>query len=177
MKALMSAFVTVIYLCIGSFTALVCLAALEYEGTAENVLVILFWIFGAAACGIGFANFVLGVVQIFKPKNVPYKSVMVCKIVLVPFFILNFIYCMLIFVGSLNPFLLWLLPIVIFLAILTYGILLATSAYNAGYLIYRLRTGEGSFIENIVFIILHFIYIADVVSSVVLYVKKRGELN
>ena len=177
MKALIIAFISALYLCIGSFTGLVVLAIIGYESaTAETVIVALFWVFGVISCGLGFANFLLGVVRVFKPKPEPYKTVMVAKLALVPFFILNFVYLAIITLGSLNPFLFWFLPIVIFAMILTYGVLLATSAYTAGHLVYKLRQGEGSFTENIVFLVLHFIYITDVVASVVLYLKNKNNI-
>lgn len=174
MKGLLSAFITTLYLMMISFTALIVLTALEYEGIGNTLFVVGVWVFGVISCILGFANFVLGIVKIFRPKKSPYKTVMICKLILVPFFVMNFIYLVLIFLGSLNIFLIWMLPIVIFLTILTYGILLATSVYNIGYLIHRLTHREGAVLEQIIFIVLHFLYVIDVVASVVLYVKNKN---
>lgn len=176
MKALLSAFVTSLYLTIGVFTAMVCLVGINNEGTAIDVLRILFYVLAVLGCILGVANFMLGVVYLFKEKKCPYGTVMVCKLVLVPFFILNFIYIVIIFFGSLNPFLIFMLPLSIFLMVLTYGIVLATSAYNVGYMLNKIKNGEGTILDKLILIVCHFIFVLDVIASVVLvYRNKKRE--
>lgn len=95
------------------------------------------------------------------------------KIAFLPFFILHFIYCFIIAMGSANPFLMWtwiFIPIEIALA---YIVLLSTSAYNISKIICLLRTKKISGGQCALHIILQLFFVADLIDNVILSIKER----
>lgn len=175
MKKLLIPFVVFVYLMQAYFLVL-CGLSSKFDSFNFNyyLLYIPFFVFGFAALIFGILNCVFGLLQISRPIRGVYKTVMICKLALIPFFIINFIICVLLAVGMLNPFLLILGVVVMLLCLLvTYGIMLSTSVYNVGYAVYQVRQGEVSFLEVLMPVIFQFIYILDCVGAVMLYIKGK----
>ena len=108
--------------------------------------------------------------------NNPSKTVMISKLVLIPWFIVNFYFCMLMFVGTLNPFLLILAPIVAVIEIsITYLLMITISFTELCFVINRLKTKELVMSKYLVFLnILLFIFCLDCLGSILLHIKTRN---
>ena len=79
---------------------------------------------------------VMSLVSSFKSDNNPTKSTMIIKLLLIPWFIINFFYCVLIFAGFLNPWMMLLAPVVAFILIcITYIFVISTSVFDIEFVI------------------------------------------
>lgn len=173
MKALLAAFSTALYSMQISFVVAVTLLMADSRAAAEG-FAIAATILGVIAGILGLVNIAFAVLHIFLPQQPVFGSIMVAKLCLIPFFVIHFIFCLLIVAGFLNPFLAWSLLFVVPMMIgLTYAVLIVTSAYTIGYMIYRLRTKQTTLQAEIAYIIAHLVFVADTVASVLLYVRER----
>lgn len=122
------------------------------------------------------ASAIVSFLTIFKKANNPSKTVMISKLVLIPWFIVNFYFCMLMFAGTLNPFLLILAPIVAVIEIsITYLLMITISFTELCFVINRLKTKELVMSKYLVFLnILLFIFCLDCLGSILLHIKTRN---
>ncbi|MCF0117742.1 MAG: hypothetical protein HUJ61_06835, partial [Bacilli bacterium] len=131
--------------------------------------------------GLGIACLIIGLLQMKKPTRDVYKTTMIIKCILIPYYIVNFVFGILMgFTTVLAIISMWLTVIGIFMyiilvlgVILTYMLMLATSAPNIGFLIYSFKTKKISLSWFITNMILQFFFVSDVVSSIMLYVKEK----
>lgn len=131
-------------------------------------------VLGIIAFFLGVANIVLAITYILVPHQNKYKAIMIAKLALIPFFIMNFIICTLVCVGLLNPWLFMTsIVIVPLMIVITYGVLLVTSSYNLAHMIRALSKKEVTSKELTLHIIFHLIFVLDVVSSILLYVNEK----
>lgn len=163
-----------VYLSQLPFVVLLAVSCAEVEVSDGVVLAV--EIFCAVTClvtlGIGLANLIVAVLNFSKDIRPPYRLTMTAKLVLVPFFIVNFVIWALLIVGSLNPFLFFLAPLfAVFSVVSTYMIMLASGVHNMAYLLRELiKTRQ---IKYIFYLIAHFIFCIDVVAAIVLYIKEK----
>lgn len=130
--------------------------------------------FGLIALTIGVGHLILGLRQSYSPTSNICRFTMLSKISLIPFFILNFVICFLFVAGAFNPFLIWSLFIIVpIMVFLTYLVLLTTSSYNIGYLMYKVRKKECTLAFGIWYSIFHLIFCIDVFASIVLYYNEK----
>lgn len=126
-------------------------------------------IIGVTAIFIGAAYSILALIRSVKPAPHPFRDGLVFKLVMIPFFIINFYLCGLLLAGLLNPWLAWsvfgVIPLVIFL---TYLVLLVTSSYSLGMMIRTLVVTKTNRKRYGWQIALHFIFVADVISAFVI---------
>lgn len=126
-------------------------------------------IIGVTAIFIGAAYSILALIHSVKPAPHPFRDGLVFKLVMIPFFIINFYLCGLLLAGLLNPWLAWsvfgVIPLVIFL---TYLVLLVTSSYSLGMMIRALVVTKTNRKRYGWQIALHFIFVADVISAFVI---------
>jgi hypothetical protein len=99
------------------------------------------------------------------------KTTMILKILLIPWFINNFIICFCIWAGTLNPFLFLAGPILIFLFIInTYLFMISLSATNIINILTKWTKKElPTSTELIVILIFHFCFCLDVIASILYY--------
>lgn len=121
------------------------------------------------------ASAILSIISIFKKTYNPTKAVMISKIILIPWFIVNFYFCVLMFAGTLNPFLLIFAPVVAIIEIsITYLLMVTISIIDLAFVINRLKSKELSMSKYLVFInILLFIFCLDFLGSILLYTKAK----
>lgn len=106
--------------------------------------------------------------------NKIYKNLMIYKLVLIPFFIINFILWFLLISAMLNPFLFLSEFILIPLSIgFTYIILLTTSIPILTTLLSQQMKKEINLKDNKYKIISLFIFCLDVIGSILIYNKQR----
>ena len=172
MKALLYSFAACLY---AMQICVICWAVFFlYDIPFGFIFIILAALFLIAVLVLGSINLAFGIAQVSNPKEGMDKTVMIVKLVLMPFFVINFIIGALIFAAFVNPFLFMALWIVIpALCVLTYAEMLVTSSYNIGALIHRIRSKQNTLGELALFIVSQFLYFLDVVGSIILYVRQR----
>lgn len=129
---------------------------------------------GLGACGVQAAMVVKAIVQGFKPEPNTYKTTMIYKLVLTPFFVANYYICLFMLGGLLNPWLAWSVPFLIPVMIcLTFYAMAASSSFNISYMINELVTKKKKPSALVAHLVLHCLFVSDVISSVVLYLQDR----
>lgn len=109
-------------------------------------------------------------------KFCPYAVTMKVKLALVPFFIINFVIWALFWLGTFNIFLIWAAPAVWAISLFTtYVFMLGGGAQNISYFFRRFK--EERNIKHLVFAVLHFVYVADVIAAVLAYFDYKTFLN
>ena len=137
-------------------------------------------ILGALIIPVSITNIVLGFTTFVRKTVSSLKTTMVVKIILIPWYIINFLVCFLLIAGFLNPWLFLAVPIILSLLIaITYIHLLATSITNVCYFIKYHIANKLSFDGvTIVGIIFHFIFFLDFIGAIILEQKyKRLEIK
>ena len=105
----------------------------------------------------------------------PLAVTMAVKLALIPFFIINFVVWLILWLGTFNLLLIWFAPAVWLISLSsTYIFMLGGGAWNIVYLI-RLFMREKK-CRYLLYAVMHFIYIADVVASVLAYIDSKDEL-
>lgn len=179
MKKLLIPYIIFLYLLQVSFLTYIGLA-IAFEETSFNTELLLFipLAFGIVAVIFGILNVVFGIIQFYKPNSNVYKVTMISKLVLIPYYVINFIISVLLLIGMLNPFLILYAFIAIpLIVVITYATMFATSTYNLGYMAYLVKRGEKEWQELIMHFIFHFIFVLDVISSMMLVFKLKFSQN
>ena len=125
-------------------------------------------LFLAAACGC--AGLVLSLIFIRKRTDPPYRITLIVKLVLIPWYVLNFYYAFCFVASSLNPFLMVFIPVEIVIAVcVTWFLMVLTGVQNV---IHALKTlverGRKSSPVVIAGIVMHFVFVADIVGAILL---------
>lgn len=159
MKKSLISFTILLYLievlfCLGAFITSVDLSFLIY-----------------IAFGLAVIAFLLGIFVIIKsilnpPTAKPFTFVRSIKLALIPFYVVNFVIGVLLALGSLIAviFLPLMIAIVIVQVMFTYFSIIVTSAQNIIY--FRKKIKEYDFISVVIILVLHIIFVMDIVASV-----------
>lgn len=120
---------------------------------------------------IAVFNLIFGIILFFKKRYNPTKLIMILKLVLIPWFGINFYIGLIVFAGTLNPWLFLLAPVVVFLmVVMTYVFMFSLSIYDIAFLINRMVKREiPNNGLNITTIIMLHMFMLDVVFSIVAY--------
>lgn len=174
MKALLYAFAGCLY---AMQICVICWAVFLFNDIPFGFIFLIFAaVFCFAAVVLGSISLAFGISQISNPKKGMIKTVMIVKLILIPFFIGNFIIGVLVFAAFANPFLFFagfvIIPMMLFL---TYAAMFVTSSYNVGAMIHRIRSGQNTSGELALFIASQFIYLLDVVGAILIFVRQRNE--
>lgn len=178
-KALLWAICALLYAMQLPFAVAIIIVAVNPDFSAEIVRGIA--IASASLCVLIVALCILNITTAVKDylkgqKYCPYATTAKVKLALIPFFIINFVIWAFFWLGTLNMFLIWAAPAVWIISLFTtYVFMLGGGVQNISYLIRRFRD-EGN-IKYLVFAVLHFIYIADVIAAVLAYLDGRTSLN
>jgi hypothetical protein len=125
---------------------------------------------------IAFLNILLAFLNLNKDIKMPYKTTMIIKIVMIPYYIINFFIWAIFVIGTLNPFLIIFLPLIVaFSIVTTYFIMLATSAQNIVCLIKQFFKEKS--LSCLIYAIFHFIFCADVIAAIMLYSNYKQNIN
>ncbi|MDE6408461.1 MAG: hypothetical protein K2K50_07665, partial [Anaeroplasmataceae bacterium] len=108
---------------------------------------------------IGLVNTAIAILDIFSDTPSPTRSTMIMKLVLIPWYFLNFFDWLLVVGICANPWLMLAIPLVICMAIgYTFVILLFTNVHNFSYVIRLIKNKEIKLTSNIVIpVVLHFV--------------------
>lgn len=130
------------------------------------------------AVTICLVNILLAFISAFKSKSNPSKITMIIKIILIPWFSFNFVFCVLLTAVFFNPFLFMAIPLAIALMMfVAYVYMIATSAYDIAFFINRLvRKQIKQKAPLIVATVFLFIFCLDIVGSIIFF-KKSSYLS
>ncbi len=122
------------------------------------------------------ANILLGALSTLHHTADYSKAIMICKIIQIPWFIFNFIFCLLMTILMLQPFLLIAAPIFLILSVAsTYLFMFSTSSLD----VFLLAKSKGvlSSTAKLFSLIFLFFFILDVAGSILAYrtLKKEKE--
>ncbi len=126
----------------------------------------------------GIIGLILAIVAGVRQEAPATVFSMVLKFMMIPFFILNFLFWVFLFLGTLNPFLIVATPFVVLIGgFLTYLVVLMTSLPDVIFTLIELRLYKGCpkklFVLGIVF---SFFFVLDVVGAVILHIAyKKAE--
>lgn len=128
---------------------------------------------------ICIANAILSIVSIFKGKESPTKLVMILKLVLIPWYVLNFVMCALVVAGMLNPMLMFgIIPFIAIASTLTYIYMLPTSLPDIGYFIQlKVKKKVAHTPWMIWSMIFMFIFCLDILGSIIFHFSVKKNLN
>lgn len=145
------------------------------DNNIANAFIIFFIVINVILMIMFIPILILSIISIFKGEEFMPKTVMIIKLSLIPWFIINFIFCFFIFVGMLNPWLMIAEPIAIAVMVsITYLYIITTSIPNIGYIIHLLKKKELKITNKLVFsIIFHFFFCFDVLGSILLFFETR----
>ena len=125
-------------------------------------------------------NYVLSIVSIFKGTYNPSKTVMICKLALIPWYIANLYICFAFVVSVFgNPFMFIGAPLAIaILVCTTYVYMLATSLPDVAFFINQMVRRKikirASFVFSLLFL---FIFCLDIVGGIMFFVQTRENKN
>ena len=166
------------YIC---HTPLYILAILTFTDVLNNVphlseiLVNIFVAVTIALIPLGIALFVVSIISIFKGKESPSETTMVCKLVLIPWFILNFVFCSCLLMGFLNPFFMIAIPFAFAIMVsTTYCYMIATSMPDIAWFIRLLIKRKVKISALLIFsIIFMFIFCLDIAGGIMFHVATK----
>lgn len=155
------------------------LVRLPYNESLDNVIIKLFLIgiiLTIVLLPIALVNLIMALAGVFNKKDNPCKTTMIVKLVLIPWYIMNFLFCILIIAGFLNPWLMLFAPLVAAILIFnTYILMLSTSIFD---IVYSIRNTIKNHLEinaSLVFTdIFLFCFCLDIVGSIILYIKSKN---
>lgn len=150
-------------------------------GSESNGLFWTLFAFGALFLVVAVIAGCIGVVFSLAEKNdgtqSPFKTTLIIKLLLIPWYVFNIVYCVFIVGGSLNPFLMIAIPLEIVISVfITYILTLLTGAPNVIYVLKNLKAGNAVVSPAVIAgTIMQFFFVLDVIGSAILYfdLKKR----
>jgi hypothetical protein len=126
---------------------------------------------------ICLANLIIAAVNIANNKIAsPYKFTMLAKIILIPYYVLNVFTMIYLLLPVANIFLFITIPAIIGInCTLTFLLMVGNGLHNISYLIKKYaKTKDGRYI---IYAVLHFMFIIDVATAIVLFVKEKDDDN
>ncbi len=120
---------------------------------------------------LGITALVLGITGAVKNEGPVSVITVVVKVLMIPFFVVNFLLWFFVIGGMLNPFLMLGIPVAAFIGIcLTYGYMLMTSLPDIVYtMIFCIRNKRTAAPLMVIGVIFEFIFMLDLVGSIMLH--------
>jgi len=128
-------------------------------------------VFMIIVCGLVIVNIAGAVYSLLRSQYLPFKSIMVMKLCLIPFYIMNFI-CW-VFASIVFPIQLFVLPLIPFIIIYTYFTMIGTSVHIITKLIALRQRRIITIKQFIVHCIFQMTFAADVIDSITLAIKEK----
>ena len=142
---------------------------------AVNGLLIATLVLMALMVPVCVINVVVSLKSALKEETDPTKPTMTAKLALIPWYVLNFLIC-LVFVGIFfNPFMMIGIPIVIALTVgVTYALMICTSVGEIAYFVKKILNKDKDVNTwTIVAVVFLFIFCLDVVGAIILYRQSK----
>ena len=172
----------ILYLYAGLLIAIVTFASINLEESESNTILLQSMLLAClgiigAVLALGFVNLILCIMQRGEMTD-RFPNVMTLKIKLglIPFFIINFVFWEIFWLGTFNIFLIFMAPFVWATSLVTtYLFLLVEGTPNIVFLIDKFfKTKKLIYLGCT---ILHFIYFADIVSALVIFEYEKNKYN
>lgn len=147
-----------------------------------EIIVYISMIIGVIALFVGLMNIIIAVINFARNTASPTKITTIIKLILIPYYIINFIFWGILILITINPFLLWLFPFFVVISVFfTYAYMISTSSHNLSYVFRLLKDKKLEPTAIIVFaIISQFIFVLDIVGSIMLFMlleKNKSDKN
>ena len=139
-------------------------------GELDNTRLSAVGILLAVALVLDLASFVLAIIGSAKQEDPKTKMTVIIKALFIPFFLINITLYVLSFLGMLNPFLMWAIPLVMVIGVcLTYAYMFMSSwpdiIYMIIYLIKNKRRPKPGMVLGIIF---EFFFVLDIVGAILI---------
>ncbi len=140
----------------------------ENWGDMDNARLSAVGILLAVALVLDLVSFILAIIGSAKQEEPKTKMTVIIKALFIPFFLINITLYVLSFLGMLNPFLMWAIPLVMVIGVcLTYAYMFMSSwpdiIYMIIYLIKNKRRPKPGMVLGIIF---EFFFVLDIVGAV-----------
>ena len=140
----------------------------ENWGDMDNARLSAVGILLAVALVLDLVSFVLAIIGAAKQEEPKTKMTVIIKALFIPFFLINITLYVLSFLGMLNPFLMWAIPLVMVIGVcLTYAYMFMSSwpdiIYMIIYLIKNKRRPKPGMVLGIIF---EFFFVLDIVGAI-----------
>ena len=137
-------------------------------GELDNTRLSAVGILLAVALVLDLVSFVLAIIGSAKQEDPKTKMTVIIKALFIPFFLINITLYVLSFLGMLNPFLMWAIPLVMVIGVcLTYAYMFMSSwpdiIYMIIYLIKNKRRPKPGMVLGIIF---EFFFVLDIVGAI-----------
>lgn len=140
----------------------------ENWGDMDNARLSAVGILLAVALVLDLVSFILAIIGSAKQEDPMTKMTVIIKALFIPFFLINITLYVLSFLGMLNPFLMWAIPLVMVIGVcLTYAYMFMSSwpdiIYMIIYLIKNKRRPKTGMVLGIIF---EFFFVLDIVGAI-----------
>ncbi len=142
----------------------------ENWGDMDNARLSAVGILLAAALVLDLVSFVLAIIGAAKQEEPKTKMTVIIKALFIPFFLINITLYVLSFLGMLNPFLMWAIPIVMVIGVcLTYAYMFMSSWPDIIYMIiYTIKNKRRPKPGMVLGIIFEFFFVLDIVGAILI---------
>lgn len=150
-------------------------------GELDNTRLSAVGILLAVALVLDLVSFVLAIIGSAKQEEPKTKMTVIIKALFIPFFLINITLYVLSFLGMLNPFLMWAIPLVMVIGVcLTYAYMFMSSWPDIIYMIiYTIKRKRRPKLGMVLGIIFEFFFVLDIVGAILIHraYKKSLEEN
>ena len=153
----------------------------ETNDSVIGILLIMGVVFTFVAMFIGFLGLAFGVFNSMRDSADPTNATMVCKFLLIPWYVANFLFWLILMAGFCNPWLILGVPLIIVLGVcITWTYVALGSAHNLAYVWREVRTRRLEVTSGLILaIVFHFIFVFDIVGAIMLreIVRKQQQTS
>ena len=139
-------------------------------GELDNTRLSAVGILLAVALVLDLVSFVLAIIGSAKQEEPKTKMTVIIKALFIPFFLINITLYVLSFLGMLNPFLMWAIPLVMVIGVcLTYAYMFMSSWPDIIYMIiYLIKNKRRPKLGMVLGIIFEFFFVLDIVGAILI---------
>ena len=139
-------------------------------GELDNTRLSAVGILLAVALVLDLVSFVLAIIGSAKQEDPKTKMTVIIKALFIPFFLINITLYVLSFLGMLNPFLMWAIPLVMVIGVcLTYAYMFMSSWPDIIYMIiYTIKNKRRPKPGMVLGIIFEFFFVLDIVGAIII---------
>ena len=151
----------------------------ENWGELDNTRLSAVGILLAVALVLDLVSFVLAIIGSAKQEEPKTKMTVIIKALFIPFFLINITLYVLSFLGMLNPFLIWAIPLVMVIGVcLTYAYMFMSSWPDIIYMIiYLIKNKRRPKLGMVLGIIFEFFFVFDIVGAILIHRAYKKSLE
>ena len=148
-------------------------------GELDNTRLSAVGILLAVALVLDLVSFVLAIIGSAKQEEPKTKMTVIIKALFIPFFLINITLYVLSFLGMLNPFLMWAIPLVMVIGVcLTYAYMFMSSWPDIIYMIiYLIKNKRRPKLGMVLGIIFEFFFVFDIVGAILIHRAYKKSLE